>query len=120
MSRLQEIREQLAAVSPGPWKVDPPIDDDYQPSWGVEGPAWATETDDRIAGTYFVEEHGDRFGRPEDAEFIAAAPENIAWLIQRVIDLEHKLAEARDQSDRALAVAKNAIEVAVDVQERAS
>ena len=69
MSRLDEIRARLAAATPGPWK-----------SWieGQEG-AWGGSPGVMVPATSggdFIEA-----GRPEDAEFIAHAPADIAYLL---------------------------------------
>lgn len=82
--RLQEIKERLAAATPGPWNV--------------------LYDDGSLHGTpeeYFVnfDAHRDstNIEREADAEFIANAPSDIAYLLdlvelaQRARDVQHKV-----------------------------
>ena len=72
MSRLDEIKARAEAATKGPWSFD----------WSEgEVPVFYGQTT-KISGTFSVEAN-----TIEDAEFIAAAREDVPWLIERVQEL---------------------------------
>ena len=79
VDRLIEIEERLKAATPGPWFRTP---DFYRGLRGVE-------SDD----SFVVEPPLT----DEDAEFIAAAPSDVAFLLDRVRELEARSDEAEKQ-----------------------
>ena len=79
--RISEIKGRLQATTPGIWKVFEP-DGDYL---GDDGPSVVTEDGQYIAQTSY---DGLSFSAREtaanDAEFIAYAKQDIAWLVQQL------------------------------------
>ena len=72
MNRLDEIKARAEAATQGPWSFD----------WSEgEVPVFYGQTT-KISGTFSVEAN-----TIEDAEFIAAAREDVPWLIERVREL---------------------------------
>ena len=72
---LEDIRNRLAAITPGKWKHTP----------GVSTPASSVDIGEPSNG--FVhsltwDDHGGEVFQPGDAEFIAHAPEDMAKLIE--------------------------------------
>ena len=101
-ARLAAIRERLNAATPGPWEFDsycrvlaPPAHLDDAEHYGnivAWVPAW----------------HGDTACKPHDdnAELIANAPADLAWLLAEVERLTRQRDAARAWSARWKAVAK--------------
>lgn len=79
--RIQEIKERLQATTPGAWKVRIP-DGDY---FGSDDPTVETEDGQYIARTgYDGLSYTVRETMGADAEFIAHAKEDIAWLLEQL------------------------------------
>ena len=79
--RIGEIKERLQATTPGTWKVFEP-DDDYL---GDDDPFVVTEDGQYIAQTsYDGLSFSTRETAANDAEFIAHAKQDIAWLVQQL------------------------------------
>lgn len=77
--RLAEIRERWAKATAGPWRVG----DDYGKShW--RGRVMADDPNAIMPGTRLVAHCYYPGGEGESAEAIAAAPDDIAWLISEV------------------------------------
>jgi hypothetical protein len=104
MSKLniEEIKARLEAATPGPWT-----------GWGGKSSHFLT------AGPNSEDEHGNTIVKEEIAEvedwgnavFIQNAPTDIAALIERVEELEGKLAEYQTINfDRAVATAEDIID----------
>ena len=73
MSRLDEIKARAEAATKGPWSSD----------WSEgEVPVFYGQTT-KISGTFSVEAN-----TIEDAAFIAAAREDVPWLVDQVESLE--------------------------------
>jgi hypothetical protein len=85
--RVDEIRQRLEAATPGPWKADATEND--VPVVCVDGP---------IPGTATVLFEGDWAEQP-DAELIAHAPTDLAFLLDEVTQLTDQLAAAGDFMD---------------------
>jgi hypothetical protein len=77
--RVDEIRQRLEAATPGPWKADATEND--VPVVCVDGP---------IPGTATVLFEGDWAEQP-DAELIAHAPDDLAFLLDEVTRLTFRL-----------------------------
>ena len=104
MSRLDEIKARCDAATPGPWSAaderelwredDPSI----EPSWCVSQmrPGFeATSPTEGYMGDVFTTA-GFFESTRSDAEFIAAAREDVPWLIEQVERLERWKAEAAE------------------------
>lgn len=74
--RIREIKERLQSTTPGAWKIWVP-DDDYL---GDDSPTIVSENGQYIAQTNY-DGLEDRVTMIADAEFIAHAKEDIAWLL---------------------------------------
>ena len=98
MSRLDEIRGRLAKATPGPWRwqwsgyevadgiTDKPVEFDNL-SFGeargaiLWGPAGSHPLEPRLGALIVEAEDLETEGRAENADFIAHAPEDIAYLL---------------------------------------
>ena len=72
---LEDIKNRLAAITPGKWKHIP----------GVHTPASSIdigEPDNGFVHSLTWDDHGGEVFQPGDAEFIAHAPEDVAKLIE--------------------------------------
>jgi hypothetical protein len=79
--RLAEIRARLDAATPGPWTTDrSPLADDGNSAWFPECGYFYEVTAPRLQ-KYVAEAYGHE---PADAELIAHAPADIAWLLGEV------------------------------------
>ena len=84
MTRISEIRARLEAATPGPWKVD------YDK-------VFETDTDSCVTGIFSTSERivETDFGcyqqKANDAEFIAHASADIAWLLEQLERAEQAL-----------------------------
>ena len=77
-ARIKAIRERVDAASPAPWVRPAPIDS-----------LWVTTGDDYQRGVAFCLSRGmcdaEQFGQDSDnADFIAAAREDVPWLLDRL------------------------------------
>lgn len=74
-SRLGEIKARLANATPGDWEVARgwDIDDEQRPMRYVR---FSSNSDSTI------------MDRDEDAEFIAAAPVDVGWLLEHIEQLQ--------------------------------
>lgn len=87
MDRLDEIRARLAAATPGPWKnTGTGVNQDAEWWYSVEdaGGEWVYDR----AGVYAC--------REQDADFIAHAPTDMAYLLDEVARLLAELRAARE------------------------
>lgn len=79
--RIREIRERLQATTPGAWRVCKP-DADY---FGSDDPVVETERGQYVAQTsYDGLSYTVRKTMTADAEFIAHAKDDIAYLLKRL------------------------------------
>lgn len=82
---IAEIKERVAAATPGPWKHD-------WGNWDVEGPNRENIAD--ISSGYRYQEPDKSFHSKadphDDAEFIAHARTDIPLLLERIEQLEDK------------------------------
>ncbi len=82
MDRLAEIQARLDAATPGPWVTKPGVSLAWSelvlaPVPGHDGyMALVADTKDSF------------FNNHDDADFIAHAPDDLAWLLERVARLE--------------------------------
>jgi hypothetical protein len=74
-TRQRQIEQRLAAATPGPWDVSI---DRYDPVIVQQGSNWPRGDDDALATAYGL----------DDANFIANAPSDLRWLLDRVAVLE--------------------------------
>lgn len=93
--QIAAIRKRLEAATPGPW-VDVLYEDDTQ-----------TEALDVVHAKNHKCWIGSIAG-PSDAEFIAAAPTDIAALLAHIAALDAELAAAREENARLRKVAEAA------------
>lgn len=88
--RIQKIKERLQATTPGAWKVWRP-DDDYL---GDDSPTVVNKDGQYIAQTgYDGLSYTVRETMKADAEFIAHAKEDIAWLLEQCGKIVGEVAE---------------------------
>ena len=79
--RIREIKERLQATTPGAWRVWKPNDDYF----GDDTPTVETESGQYIAQTgYDGLSYTVRETMSADAEFIAHAKEDIAYLLEQL------------------------------------
>ena len=79
--RIQEIRERLQATTPGAWRMCEP-DADY---FGSDDPVVETENGQYVAQTsYDGLSYTVRETTTADAEFIAHAKEDVAYLLSLI------------------------------------
>lgn len=79
--RIREIKERLRATTPGVWRVVIP-DGDY---FGADDPTVETDAGQYIAQTtYDGLSFSARDTAGADAEFIAHAKEDVAWLLEQL------------------------------------
>jgi hypothetical protein len=93
--RLTEIRSRLERATPGPWSHDTGKYDEHDtssPDLVCAAPRW-----DNVARCYQDDlDEGAPPGQDHrNAAFIAHAPEDIAWLLDQVAELERKVAAIR-------------------------
>lgn len=87
-AKLDEIRELLENISPGPWKVaNDNRDTEYFPFWVIGG----NEVED---GEWFMELH---VGHKSDADFVAQARELVPELLDEVEQIERKYEKALEE-----------------------
>ena len=80
-SRITEIKNRLQATTPGVWRVLQPDEDHF----GSDDPTVETESGQYIAQTsYNGLSNTRRLTMHADAEFIAHAKEDIAFLLQQL------------------------------------
>ncbi len=103
--RTAAIRVRLDAATPGPWtrlgrNSCKPDEDDWFLGHEIEGPPDASR---------------GQFERVADAELVANAPTDLAYLLARVEELERQLATAREEAaGKALLAAISNIETVID------
>lgn len=90
-ARIAEIRQQLEAATPGPFTARPNY---YSSGMYVENSdgVIVAEVYERLAG--LTRAQAEAF-----AQMVAAAPENIQYLLDRVAELEHQLGEPTEPTD---------------------
>ena len=83
-NRLAQIKARLTAATPGPWKAYNENEPPYGALWCVANELYHNpkSDDDRALGLQL------ECGTKEDAELIANAPTDLAWLIERCEKLE--------------------------------
>ena len=84
--RLAEIRARLQRATPGPWEASPEEDGVYADS------SMVTSRPRSCSVARGIEE-------PRDAELIAHAPADLAWLLDRLADAEGRAEEAARHHD---------------------
>ncbi len=87
MSKLDDIKARLAAITPGEWKMDR--------NWHITGPGhdWDTMLRDCKANVKVCQIAGPGYGNNAvaDFNFLVAAPADLAWAVQRIEELEEAL-----------------------------
>jgi hypothetical protein len=92
MSRIDEIRARLAAATPGPWRIG---------SWGACVVAGPDAVDVATAARQVPPGGGYFQGEYPDAALIAAAPDDLAYLLSEAERLEARAAEHDAEVRRA-------------------
>jgi len=85
-SRLGEIKARLSHITPGPWEV-------------ARGSDWDDENRPARYVRFSPISDSTVMARDEDAEFIAAAPVDVGWLLEHVEQLQAEVAACRDADD---------------------
>ncbi len=81
MSKLDDIKARLAAITQGPW----------WPRFGG-APGFIYSSSAKVLIAEVVREKSKLKARP-DSDFIAAAPTDLAWAVERIERLERHLME---------------------------
>jgi len=85
---MEEIRNRLADITPGPWEVE------------TGGPCvWHLGSGDTICTVNFDHQTGEH--QPgEDQEFIASAPSDVAYLLDQLASIPSQIKAAKDEALR--------------------
>ena len=98
--RVEQITARVEAASSGPWVYGYTGNDDYDP--GLYPQVLSLSHGDSIVefdqGNRSLNESASTWKK--DAEFIAAAREDIPWLLRQLAETERELAELRDREDQ--------------------
>jgi len=100
---IEEIRARWAAATPGPWRhwYDESVEDDVRVCFSRDGVAceWCI-----ALASFEGEAPATSVSRwRADAVFIAHAPSDVAWLLERVAVLEAELAGIRERARAEIA-----------------
>lgn len=115
-ARLAAIRERLGAATPGPWKIEHDgdvVDIDHGPerTW-----PWRVITEDETS--VIVDFTGGDIPPDEDADLIANAPADLAWLLAENARLGAERDAATARAERAEAALRKILgDVRPDSQE---
>ena len=91
--RIEEIRNRLAEITPGPWEVE----------GGGGACVWHLGSGDTICTVNFDHQTGEH--QPgEDQEFIASAPSDIAFLLEQLASIPAQI-KAAVQAEREACLA---------------